>query len=79
MIRVKRYAIDIFGGSGQAPPMPVAWKAPVAVVVGLAATGIVIWADAAGWGLSGTTFAMLGTLVGFVPGYLVRSPNEQSP
>lgn len=57
--------------------MPVKYKAPVAVAVGLAATAIVVWADVAAWGLSGTTFAMLGTLVGFVPGYLVRSPNEQ--
>jgi hypothetical protein len=58
--------------------MPVSWKAPVAVVVGLAATVVVVVADVADWGLTGTTFAMLGTLVGFVPGYLVRSPNEQA-
>ena len=58
--------------------MPVKYKAPLAVMVGLAATAVVIVADVAAWPLSGTTFAMLGTLVGFVPGYLVRSPNEQA-
>lgn len=58
--------------------MPVKYKAPLAVMVGLAATAVVVMADVLQWGLAGTTFAMLGTLVGFVPGYLVRSPNEQA-
>ena len=61
---------------GRRPPRPPKWKAPVAVSVGLVATGVIVCAEVLQWGMAGPAFALLGALAGFVPGYLAKSPGE---
>lgn len=58
--------------------MPIKYKAPIAVVVGLCATGFIIAADVLGWPLGNLSFSLLGTLTGGAMFYLVPSPSEQA-
>ena len=56
--------------------MPIALKAPIAVAVGLLATGVIIAADVLVWPLGSMSFAFLGSLAGGAVTYLVPSPGE---
>lgn len=58
--------------------MPPKWKGPVAVAVGLCATGVIIAADVLAWPLGSMSFAFLGSLAGGAVTYLVPSPGEQT-
>ena len=49
-------------------------KAIVAVSIGVASIAVLIAADVQGWSMSAVSAGLLGTLVGFVPGYLAPSP-----
>lgn len=55
---------------------PTVWKAPVAIVVGLAAVGTLVAADVLGWPIGIASAGLLGSLAGMVGGYLVPSPSE---
>ena len=52
-------------------------KAIVAVSIGVASIAALIAADVQGWSMSAVSAGLLGTLVGFVPGYLAPSPLER--
>lgn len=53
-------------------------KAIVAVALGVAAAAVLIAADVQSWGLSAVAAGMLGSFVGFVPGYLAPAPTKDS-
>lgn len=57
--------------------MPPSWKAPVAIAVGLLATGVIIAADVLLWPLGNLSFSLLGSLTGGAVFYLVPSPGER--
>jgi hypothetical protein len=57
--------------------MPNRLKAPIAVAVGLVATGVIVIADVMAWPLGNLSFSMLGTLAGGALAYLVPSPGEK--
>jgi ABC-type uncharacterized transport system permease subunit len=51
-------------------------KTIVAVVIGIAATAVIVAAEVQTWNIGPAAAAMLGAIAGFVPGYLAPTPNN---
>lgn len=58
--------------------MPPTWKAPVAIVVGVVAGGVVVAAEALGWPIGNLGYTVLGNFIGGAVFYLVPSPGEKA-
>lgn len=58
--------------------MSPAAKSVTAIAVGLAALVFLMLAEVRGWPLSPLSCGLLGSLIGFVPGYLAPSPRSTS-
>lgn len=49
-------------------------KTIVAVIIGTAATAVIVAAEVQAWSIGPAAAAMLGAIAGFVPGYLAPTP-----